>query len=482
MSRVLYAGSTRKGKKGSKKKGSNYMKKLTKICSLAIAAVMTTSAAASAMTFNEPMSHEFPFDSFYKGEQFYSGYGHSYYHGISSYKGTNYYDNGYTPEATEGNENPEKIIDSYDGESKYLHLESNASNPNSNCVFNVMKDWAANWDNTRFVGSFGKTRLEAIIRLDDYIGTNNGGNNDIAGGGQNFSLVLEAVNAAETGSYGLGIKGYYPQTADTTDTNKVTGIMLESCGTTASGTGYLTALEFGKWYRIRIDADVQNSAVEFTFDRYDASGNIDWTRTYERTMQATKCIAGSWLRYPATLMTLDIAEMKQTRDGMDIKTVDISDSTDNTVTASVQVASNAPANDSSNTYKYIDSNGSEQWTTQAESTKWSYDGDSGEERCVSRTTSPTLILAQYDEGGRLLGVQSKALDTLPTLLWGRTLESGKKKASADTGFEHKNIEITFDKETGYSYAKAYVWNNMSELVPYTESVSTQKVEEETSAE
>ena len=86
-----------------------------------------------------------------------------------------------------------------------------------------------------------------------------------------------------------------------------------------------------------------------------------------------------------------------------------------------------------------------------------------------------LILAQYDQNDTLLKVESKSVD-IGTLSWGRTATQNTRQPANTAGFNYVPISVSFNKESGYSYAKAYVWNNMSEAVPFADSVST-KTEE-----
>ena len=439
------------------------MKKLTKIFSLAIAAVMTTAATASAMTFNEPMSYQFPLEAYSKNQRFYSGDGHSCYPQIESFYGTKYYDNGYTTPAESEEGESVKTIDSFDGATKYMHIGNSSSNPDYS-VMNVMFDHGDVATSTRFVGSFGKTRSEVTFRLSEYTG--DGTESYMLGFYQN---VIKADGTAAT----IGIKAYYPFY----DENKaIKGYMLR----TVYDEQYVGEILFGKWYRMIVDIDVQNSKMEYILEQYkdDKSGQIEKTVKKECNIPDLKCVANMYYRWNAKIYSVDIANLKMTRDALDIKDLTVDGTAQNTITAHVQVASNAPANDYTHNYTYIDSNGIEKWVTNKLSTLWSYDGDTGIERCVSKETSPTLILAQYDKDGTLLNVESKTLDSLPTLSWGRTANQNTRADASVADFEYKNIDITFNKESGYSYAKAYVWNNMDELVPYTECKSTVTVAEE----
>lgn len=439
------------------------MKKTTKIFSIAIAAVMTTAVTASAMTFNEPMSHEFPLEKYSKNESFYSGYGHSCYPNINNFSGAYYYDNGYTT-TTENNEEV-KTIDSFDGTTKYMHIGYNASNPGYT-LLNLMTDYGDNATATRFVGSFGKTRTEVTVRLSDYNGD----------GSESYRMGLyQNVIKADGTTAAFGVKAYY-----NVDTNK--GYMLQTTGTSPNEQ-YLGQMLFDKWYRMIIDIDVQNSKLEFILEQYKdgTSGEIEKTTTRSFDIPAIKCVASSYYRWNSQKYAVDIANLKMTRDTLDIKNLTVDETSDDIVTASVQAASNAPANDYKHNYTYIDSLGNEKWVTGKESTLWSYDADTGIDRCVSKTTSPTLILVQYDKDGRLLKIEHKALDSLPTLKWGRTANEATRNNASDAGFAYQNLTVSFAKEANYSYAKAYVWNNINDIVPYTASISTE-IAEETPAE
>ena len=443
------------------------MKKAGKIISIAIAAVMMTAAAVNAMTINEPMSYEFPLASYANGGNAYSGDGWSYYPGINTFKGSTYYDNGYTtPSEEEGGEDV-KTIDSFDGSTKYLHLESNSANNGFN-IFNVMRDYNDNAKSTRFVGSFGKTRLEAALRFDNYIGNPSTADQD-----SDRMVLLQTAVDKNGNEVNIGIKGYYPIWNE--DKSEVKGYMLQALGVIGTEPNYITNMYFGKWYRLRVDIDAQNSTAEYTIEQYrdDKSGEFDDSKKVVRKYEISpiQCTAYSWLRWQAQYVTLDIAQLKTTRDAVDLKELTVDDTAADTVTASVQAASNAPANDfTAKVYDEVDN----AWID-VTGTKWAYDNVKGSGKYISKTASPMLILAQYDQNDTLLKVESKSVD-IGTLSWGRTATQNTRQPANTAGFNYVPISVSFNKESGYSYAKAYVWNNMSEAVPFADSVST-KTEE-----
>lgn len=460
------------------------MKKITKIFSLTIAAIMAASISASAMTFNEPMSFEFPINSFVNGEGT-NRSGYSNYPGYSNLSEGKYYDNGYTPAATDETPNPEKVVDSFDGSTKYLHIKGNKDlSENHTLTCKTMEEWAISNDIQNYVGSFGKSRMEFIIRIQEHTGlTKSDGNLAVDVDGTALYMA-QTVTKADGNSDIIGIKGYYLGTDGTENPTaaNVTTVFIQPVGVNNSD-GYIGQLQLGKWYNVTIDVDVQNSKVEYTVKRYrdDKSGefvNAGTTKTYD--IPKLKCTRGGRIRIPVHIFTFDLARMKQTRDGVYVGNPTIDDTTDN-VTATVKVGNNAPANDYNHSYTYIAPWGDESWCKAVDSTLWSYDGDTSATRCISKTNAPSIICAQYNADGRLIDVKSQTLtaEQFPTLTWGRDGRQNATMSASEAGFALKDLTVQFAKAADYSYSKVFVWNNTNDIVPYTASVSTQTAVDET---
>lgn len=458
------------------------MKKITKIFSLTIAAIMAASISASAMTFNEPMSFEFPINSFVNNAGR-SRSGYSYYPGYSNLPEGKYYDNGYTPAATDETPNPEKVVDSFDGSTKYLHVKGNTESSNSTLIYKTMEEWTTGNDTQNYVGSFGKSRMEFIIRIQEHTGLMSNGNLAVDVSGTSL-LMAQTATKSDGSNTNIGIKGYYLGTDGTQNPTaaNVTSVYIQPSGVNNSD-GYIGQLKLGEWYNVTIDVDVQNSKVEYTVKQYtdDKSGeflNAGTTKTYD--IPALKCTRGGFFRAPAHIFTFDLARMKQTRDGVYVGNPTIDDTTAN-VTATVKVGNNAPANDYKHNYTYIAPWGGEAWCDSVDSTLWSYDGDTSKTRCISKTNAPSIICAQYNADGRLIDVKRQTLtaEEFPTLTWGRDGSETATKSASDAGFALKDLTVEFAKAAGYSYSKVFVWNNTNDIVPYAASVSTQTAVDET---
>lgn len=445
-----------------KKKGRMKMKKITKIVSLAMAAMMAASASASAMTFNEPMSFEITPESFYnRGYQTDTASGYSCYGWGTAMYGDKYYDNGYIPAATDENPNPEKIIDTFDGKTKYAHFPADENNTGFQLI-RTLHQWNGDANtSSNYVGSFGKTRYEVIFRMDD---TRDWEKQFPSDWYSALSVQQEYIDSNNQYN-SIDIAANWPIT---NDANEVLGYWLAYYPKDANAIG-VGQLFFNEWYRMRIDVDVQSKTFDFILDKYrdDQSGQVDNVRKETYQLSDIACATSARFRWDSILETMDFGGLKITRDSWDIKDLTVDDTSNaSNVQASVKIANNAPANDCEMMRPYPIAN---EWASRAE-TMYTYDNCNDDTLYKAKTTSPTLILAQYDASGRLIGLNSKS-EEIPTLNWGYSETA--KSAAADANFAYKTISFDVPKEANYSYAKVYLWNNINEIVPFAAAVGTQ---------
>ena len=424
------------------------------------ATVMMLSVTANAMVINEPLSVEFPIKNIATSTN-YNDSTRSWYPTKNSFvAGSYYYDTGYTL-------NDNKIVDTYDGTTPYFHLTK--AGYNGVVTLNSMKKWGKDIKSAaNHVGSFGKTRMEVIFRLNDANSTSGFTQDGFFGVQMDF--IKETDGSAQTMNM---MQVYYvsPQNGDYTNFNlqpSTGGFVSETEG----GMPLASNMPFGKWYRLTLDVDCQADRMEAVLEQFkdDQSGEVDSTLTQKHSYKfkdqyKMTCVGAATLRFRANQVSADIAQMKLTRDGVYVKDAIIDDTNvAEKLTASVKVASNVPANDYErqvllpiankyDTNKYM---------------FWKYDYCTDDTLYTPKTTSPMLILAQYDAKGSLLGFDTKTVD-LGTLSWG---VNTKGTDASIAGFNYKDMEITVEKEENYSYAKAFVWNNLDACVPYENCIST----------
>lgn len=402
------------------KKGSMKMKKQKKLIALTAAAVMVSASCVQAMDIYDPQSKTYNMADIYTSS-------------VPQWEGWWYWDNDTDALKT----CPESAEDSFDGSTRYIRFEEKAegSTKYSWTYFgptlgNSMgySGSGAGLETFRYP-NVGKERVEIVFRFDDT------DNYTAIGYNKPFGIRLPVLKTDGSVGY-YGIQAYYWN-----EEPKTFNIQETVTGSSFSGIGNIEA---GEWYRLAIESDVVNKTVVATV--YTINNGTDEFRTsftyniddMYANLRGVQLLFGNAVQF-------DIGEIKITSDTFSIKDAQITEA-DNMITASMNIGNNAIAQN-------------EQW-------------DSNE----VRTTTPYLVVAQYDNDGRLISADYSKIDDLQPLTQssGHIYLSPDMTEAPETGSSlaltmkdfYKPVTASVEKADNYAYAKAFVWDSLEEPVPY----------------
>lgn len=396
------------------------MKNLKKIAALTAVAAMLSVSCVQAMDIYDPQSKTYNMSDIFTSN-------------VPQYEGWWYWDS-----ETNGLKTcPESAEDTFDGSTRYIRFEEKGEG-DAKFKWTYFGPTLANADGYSGSGdslktfrypNVGKERVEIVFRFDD--------TDNYTAVGQNvpFGLRLPVVMTDGSVRY-YGVESYYwNESARTLNMRQTVD------GNTFSGTGNIEA---GQWYRVAIESDVVNKTVIATV--YTINNGVDEFRasfTYTindmyATLRGIQVLFGNAVQF-------DIGEIKLTSDTFSIKDAQISE-VDGKITASMNIGNNA-----------IAQNG--QW-----------DGNE------VRTTTPYLVVAQYDAEGRLISADYSKIDSLTALdqQGGHVFISPALTEASEGNYSlaatmqdfYKPVTVSVDKADNYAYAKAFVWDSLEEPVPY----------------
>lgn len=195
-----------------------------------------------------------------------------------------------------------------------------------------------------------------------------------------------------------------------------------------------------EWYHYTIDVDVKNGTADIDITcenpsttipssvRQSVSGKINLKTTGIPAFTTVKIV-------PAKGGATSIDNVSVTKETFVIgeKNISVND-TDNTVTATVQIANDVYA-------------------------------DKAVGGAVA-TTSPKVILATYGEGNELINANFESVEftdhELPS-----NATNAQKKEFFTKALDYKTVKVTVPKTDKMFNARVFVWNNMTDMFPYT---------------
>lgn len=438
------------------------MKKFTKVIALTVVAIMALAVSASASKVDDigfkmldPVSYEAQLESFATSP------GELDYVNAGTIPGNMTYVKEKTPFGTNG----------------YLSHKYDASTANATALFQFgTGNGELNGINgnllARLPGNLGKQKIEVIFKINDLSAVS----------GEVFDIRNFFVkNDGTTGVIGLKDAG-------------VSGNVLSWSGRFDSSESdiNLGSIEAGSWYKYVIIEDIPANIQNMYMEKWNTSANkFELVRdAVEVTSDGRTCEGRNVYCYTSSvrvrltnLMSWDIAQVKITRDNTlayrsspavtygtpldkynQVKTGIITNFNGDggtTIVGRTYVAGNAFG---------IDGN--------QQPTSW-YTYEDG--TYLPRTTNPVLIVAQYDESGNLITVDT-ASDSIPTLNAGyrgnsvvscSPTETPTSPEAYESVMQHKldfkTLEIRAAKRLGVKSAKIYLWSGTSNMVPLTEA-------------
>lgn len=438
------------------------MKKFTKVIALTVVAIMALAVSASASKVDDigfkmldPVRYEAQLESFATSP------GELDYVNAGTIPGNMTYVKEKTPFGTNG----------------YLSHKYDASTANATALFQFgTGNGELNGINgnlqARLPGNLGKQKIEVIFKINDLSAVS----------GEVFDIRNFFVkNDGTTGVIGLKDAG-------------VSGNVLSWSGRFDSSESdiNLGSIEAGSWYKYVIIEDIPANIQNMYMEKWNAAANkFELARdAVEVTSDGRTCEGRNVYCYTSSvrvrltnLMSWDIAQVKITRDNTlayrsspavtygtpldkynQVKTGIITNFNGDggtTIVGRTYVAGNAFG---------IDGN--------QQPTSW-YTYEDG--TYLPRTTNPVLIVAQYDESGNLITVDT-ASDSIPTLNAGyrgksvvscSPTETPTSPEAYESVMQHeldfKTLEIRAPKADGVKFAKIYLWSGTSNMVPLTEA-------------
>lgn len=438
------------------------MKKFTKVIALTVVAIMALAVSANASKVDDigfkmldPVSYEAQLESFATSP------GELDYVNAGTIPGNMTYVKEKTPFGTNG----------------YLSHKYDASTANATALFQFgTGNGELNGINgnllARLPGNLGKQKIEVIFKINDLSAVS----------GEVFDIRNFFVkNDGTTGVIGLKDAG-------------VSGNVLSWSGRFDSSESdiNLGSIEAGSWYKYVIIEDIPANIQNMYMEKWNTAANkFELVRdAVEVTSDGRTCEGRNVYCYTSSvrvrltnLMSWDIAQVKITRDNTlayrsspavtygtpldkynQVKTGIITNFNGDggtTIVGRTYVAGNAFG---------IDGN--------QQPTSW-YTYEDG--TYLPRTTNPVLIVAQYDESGNLITVDT-ASDSIPTLNAGyrgnsvvscSPTETPTSPEAYESVMQHKldfkTLEIRAAKHLGVKSAKIYLWSGTSNMVPLTEA-------------
>lgn len=468
------------------------MKKFTKLFSVALAAAMTLGASANAMTFNAPMKVSLDIDTWNGGGQ-----------GIFT---------GYSGSSTK----TVKTENSYIEGEQYVNINTKGNGYNTLCSFCTDHTGTLS---TKYVGSYGKTRLDVIFKIDEiecFDGDNAKFNLQLLGfdkDGKQKSVGLTTY-WSDKDRIGLKLDANVVNADDAIDLttgekkqfNLINGVQYYA----------YTQLNNENWYRCILDVNPIDDTCELYLAKYDNGVEVVQSHMLLKLRDDWKTVNGSWFRYPGGRTdiaykkengqkvepeviianvhdgSLSLGKYELTRETIVATNMQVNGESATEVSATIPVGNNSPANDAYPIYKFtgewsnaikfgatlnystnVDGTGREGAVQDYATTLWTrLDAkEDAKDRQRAKEVSPRIFLCQYNENGKLLAINSNTLESFPTLQWGANKPNEGLKEN--DGFEFQNLTVTAPKADGYSYAKAFVWDSLAGQVPYSAAVSTQ---------
>lgn len=441
------------------------MKKFTKVIALTVVAIMALAVSASASKVDDigfkmldPVSYEAKLDE-------YGGTNTLELEYVQGIPGNMTYVNEATPFGTKG----------------YLSHTYDASTANADSLFQfgtgngTLNGVASGTLCSRLPGNLGRQKIEVIFRITDVTNASQAANAEI------FDIRNFFVkNDKSTAVIGMKVSGVSGNTlswqgrfdSDETDKN-------------------LGSLNTGEWYRYVILEDVPGNVQNMYIEKWNSSTNkfeiardaleLKDNRTCEG--RNAYCYTSSVRVRLTNLMSWDIAQVKITRDNTlaykNSPTATYSTPSDryNQVKTGVITNFNGDSGTTIVGRTYVAGNAFGLDANQ-QPTKWyTYEDGTYE----PKTTNPVLIVAQYDESGNLITVNT-ASDTISTLnagYRGNSVVSCDPDATPTAATEYnavmqheldfKTLEIRAPKADGVKFAKIYLWSGTSNMVPLTEA-------------